>query len=448
MKKNKGATKSIKAYLSVFGPATVLVIIGFVLAYQFVGPPPPKTITIATGSEEGAYYHFGLDYAEWFEQHDIELKVLQTSGSTENLRLLGDDASGVELAFVQGGTGTGEKGLLSLASVYFEPLWIFHRKDTPLNFLSDLKGRPIALGSNFSGTKAIASLLARENGIDPDAHRAAGELSGRSAIEALKSETVDAAFFVASPESPLIEGLLTDPDLALMNMVRAEAYTRRNAFLSQVHISEGMLDLEKNIPAETVHLISPAANLVIREDLHPALVDLVLQAAESAHGRGGMFESPGEFPAPKLLEFPLSKEADRYYKYGPPFLQRFLPFWIATLVDRLKVLLLPLVVLLIPLFKILPPLFRWKIRRKIICWYKELQALDVELDGHDGASALTEFRSTIDRIEGEVTQVQVPLGYADQLYDLRLHIGLVKDKIGRVSVKPVSAKDGHDSGNG
>jgi len=358
MKSNKSSVKSMSAYLTVYGPALVLGIIAFVLAYQFVGPPPPSTISLATGSDQGAYYHFGLEYAEWFKQHDIELKIHKTSGSAENVKLLGNDDADVELAFVQGGTGAEQGTLLSLGSLYYEPLWIFYRKEMSVHFISDLKNKRIAFGSDFSGTRAIASLLARENGVDPEANPTANKLSGTEAVAALKTGQVDAAFFVASPEAPLVKSLLVDPDLVLFSMERAEAYRRRNAFLAQVHISEGMLDLEQNIPAETIQLISPAANLVVRDDLHPAIIDLVLQAAQEIHGKGGMFESPGEFPAPKLLEFPLSKEAERYYKYGPPVLQRFLPFWIATLVDRLKVLILPLIVILIPLFKRVPPTLR------------------------------------------------------------------------------------------
>lgn len=420
-------------YLTVYGPALVLGIIAFVLAYQFVGPPPPKTITMATGSEQGAYYHFGQEYVEWFKQHDIEVKLVKTSGSAENMQLLGRPDSGVDLGFVQGGTGEDLESLMSLGSLYYEPLWIFHRHGLELQFISDLKDKRIAFGSDFSGTRAIASLLARENGVDPDANPVVSKLSGTEAVAALKEGKLDAAFFVASPEAPLIKSLLLDPDLALFSMSRAEAYTRRNAFLAQVHISEGMLNLEQNIPSETVQLISPAANLVVNEELHPAIIDLTLQAAQEIHGDGGMFESPGEFPAPKLLEFPLSKEAARYYKYGPPFLQRFMPFWIATLVDRLKVLILPLIVILIPLFKIVPPTLRWRIRRKIICWYKELQALDAAMEEEGASSRREELQSEIDRIEHEVTQVQVPLGYADQLYNLRLHVDVVKLKIDKLS---------------
>ncbi len=428
MKKRKSTIKWVTAYLAVYGPAIALAVVGFVLAYQFVGPPPPRHIRIATGSEQGAYYQFGLQYAEWLKQHDIELQVIQTLGSTENLQRLQDSTSGVDLAFIQGGVGEEQEGLLSLGSLYYEPLWVFHRRDISVEFLSDLKQYRIAFGSDFSGTQAIATLLARENGINPDDYDTKN-LASPEALAALQSGQIDVAFFVASPQAPIVKTLFADPNLTLLSMVRAEAYTRRNSFLSHVHIAEGMLDLQKNIPSETVHLVSPTANMVIREDLHPALIDLVLQAATSVHGVGGMFENPGEFPAPRHLEFPLSPEAARHYQYGPPFLQRYLPFWIATLIDRLKVLFLPLIILLIPLLKIVPPTFRWGIRRKIICWYKELQALDLALDEDETPFPMGQFRSDIERIEDEVTQIHVPLGYADQLYNLRLHIGLVRGKI-------------------
>ena len=430
MKQTDSKKKTIKTYLAVYAPALIIAIIGFSLAFQYVGPPPPEQITIATGSEQGAYYHFGLKYAQWLKKHRIELKVIQTSGSAENLDLLEDATSGVELAFVQGGTGSGQESLLSLGSLYYEPLWVFHRKEVPIHFLSNLANHRIALGSNFSGTRAVATLLAKENGIDPNTY-ATRNLSDTEAADALKSGKVDAAFFVASPKAPLVRTLLADPNLALMSMTRAEAYTRRNPFLSHVYIPEGMLDLEQNVPPETVHLISPTANLIIRKDLHPALVDLVLQAAASVHGSGGMFERVGEFPAPTLLEFPLSPEAARYYKHGPPFLQRFLPFWIATLIDRLKVLLLPFIVLLIPLFKIVPPALRWRVRRKIVCWYRQVQDLDLSLEEAENASSLNKLHREIENIEREVTQIQVPLAYADQLYNLRLHIKLVRENIAR-----------------
>jgi TRAP transporter TAXI family solute receptor len=420
--------KTIKTYLSVYGPALVIAIIGFIFAFQYVGPPPPQQITIATGSEQGAYYHFGLKYARWLRRHKIKLKVIQTSGSVENLRLLEDATSGVKLALIQGGTGTGQTSLLSLGSLNYEPLWVFHRKDVPIHFLSDLDNRRVALGASFSGTRAIASLLAEENGIDPNTY-ATVNLSSTEAADALKSGKIDAAFFVASPTAPLIKTLLADSNLALMSMVRAEAYTRRNPFLSHVTIPEGMIDLRRNIPSETVHLISPTTNLVIREDLHPALVDLVLHAAVAVHGSGGMFERAGEFPSPTLLEFPLSPEAARYYKHGAPFLQRFLPFWIATLVGRLKVLLLPLIVLLLPLFKIVPPTFRWRERRKILCWYRQVQALDLSLEKMEKGSSLGKLYQDIENIERKVTRLRVPLTYTDQLYNLRVHIRLVREKV-------------------
>lgn len=431
MGKDKHSSRSWTTYLAVYLPAAVIAVVGFLLAYRYVGPPPPKTLTLATGAREGAYYQFGQAYAEWLAEHGIELKIVTTAGSVENLRLLEDGTAGVDLAFVQGGTGSTEKDLYSLGSLYYEPLWILHRRDLELEHLYELKDHPIALGAPDSGTRAIAEFLARENGIDPATLPDTPGVAGRDAVAALRSGTVDAAFFVASPEAPLVKELLADADFALLDMDRADAYASRNSFLTEVHLAEGMIDLERNIPPAPVTLISPAANLVVRKDVHPALSDLVLQAAAHVHGDGGLFERPGEFPAPRLLEFPLSPEADRYYEFGPPFLQRYLPFWIATVVDRLKVLILPLLVLLIPLSKVVPPTLRWGIRRKIFRWYKEIRALDVALSEPDASTRVEGLRDEIDRIEREVTQVNVPLGYADQLYNLRLHVDLVKEKCDR-----------------
>ncbi len=429
-KQKKGLTEVLTTYVATYGLATIIAIIGFIITYQFVGPPPPRMITIATGAEQGAYFHFGHKYAEWLKRHKITLNVLTTAGSTENLQLL--ESAKADVAFVQGGTTTDEQGLLSLGSVYHEPLWVFYRAQAPIRYLSDLKGKPVAFGAKCSGTRAVAMLLAKENGLDPDAHPTVNQLSAAEAAEALKSGKVDAAFFITSPKAPVIRDLLGNPNTPLLSIVRTEAYTRRHRFLDQLAIPQGMLDMEQNIPTAPVHLVSPTANLVVREDLHPALVDLLLQAAADTHQKGSMFDTPGQYPTDESLVFPLSPDAARYYKLGPPFLQRYLPFWIATMIDRLKVLVLPFLVLLIPLAKVVPPTFRWRIRRSIIRWYKEIQAVDIALDEADAKAQLDELAERMDRVEHEVTLLQVPLGYVDQVYNLRLHIGLIREKLERL----------------
>ncbi|MEW8013330.1 MAG: TAXI family TRAP transporter solute-binding subunit [Candidatus Sedimenticola endophacoides] len=318
--------------------------------------------------------------------------------------------------------------LISLGSLYFEPLWVFYREGQPLARLSDLADRRIAIGPEGSGTRSLALQLLEENGI----RESAGQhppLPGEAAADALVSGEVDAAFFVASPQSPVVGRLLASPGIRLLSFDRADAYTGRHRYLTSVVLPEGMIDLARNLPHKDTRLLAASANLVARKGLHPALVDLLLQAATASHGDGGWFEARGQFPSARYLAYPLSKEAQRFHEHGPPLLQRYLPFWAATLVDRLKVMLLPLVALMIPLFKLMPPLYRWRIRSRIYRWYREVLSIDRDLD-----SEKTDLRAAIgdlDAIDREVAKVSVPLSYAEELYDLRLHIALVREKLER-----------------
>jgi hypothetical protein len=274
----------------------------------------------------------------------------------------------------------------------------------------------------------VARRLLAANGIgERDAQFV--DVAGNDAVEALLAGRVDAAFLVASARSPAVERLLASAEIRLLSFVRAAAYARRERYLSEVRLPRGVVDLAQDIPREDVVLLAATANLVASERLHPALVGLLLQAADDVHGSGGMFEDVGEFPSAAHTELPLSDEAKRFYKSGPPFLQRFLPFWAASLVDRMLVMLLPLVALMIPLARIMPPLYRWRIRARIYRWYRELVEIDPALDPEPSperaAAALAELR----RIEEEVARVHVPLSYTDQLYHLRGHIELVRGKL-------------------
>lgn len=192
-----------------------------------------------------------------------------------------------------------------------------------------------------------------------------------------------------------------------------------------------MIDYARNIPDREIELIAPTANLVIREDLHPALVDLLVQSAASIHGGGGVFEEPGAFPTPDFIDLPLNAEARRFYEYGPPFLQRYLPFWLATLVDRLKVMLIPLVALLIPIFRLFPPVYRWRVRSRIYRWYTELRDLEgpQHAPGEHPHAALDQAIRAAQRIENEVAEIEAPASYAQELYDLRLHLEFVQRQL-------------------
>jgi hypothetical protein len=333
----------------------------------------------------------------------------------------------VDVAFIQGGVGDPScmPELGSLASLYFEPLWVFHRAEMPVNRLSDFRGKRIAVGPEGSGTRALALLLLKENGID-ESNTSLLSWDGQQAEASLRSGKADAAFFVASPRSSFVTNLLAAEGLSLLSMERAEAYTRVHRFLNQVILPEGVADFREDIPRRDVHLLAASATLVVREDFHPALVDLVLQAASEVHGSGGIFESSYQFPSPEFVDFPIRKEALRYFKSGPPFLQKYLPFWAASLIDRLKVMLLPFLTLLFPLFKVVPPTYRWRVRSRITHWYKELRAMDLVVMDNKDPEKFEGYLAQLDRIDREVAKVTVPPSYASELYTLRVHIAHIR----------------------
>jgi len=412
------------------GTAIILALAGCFVAWQFVNPAPPDTITIATGQPGGAYLLFAERYQTVLAREGITLNILETAGSVENLQLLEKDADSIDLAFVQGGTAnkTNSTDLTSLASLYYEPLWVFYRGADKLTRLTQLQHKRIAVGEPGSGTQAVAMTLREDNQlqIDPADILSAG---GREAADALISGKVDVAFFVASVQSPLVQELLHRQDIQLMSFERADAYTRLHHFLSRITLPEGIIDLQKNIPPQDTVLLAATANLVAHDDFHPALISLILQAAEEVHGDGSLFAQPGDFPNDQHLEFKLDEGARRYFKHGPPFLQRYLPFWTANLIDRMKIMLIPLLTLLIPLIKIMPPTYRWQARKKIYRWYRELKTLDFQHPEQLPAETLNATIQKLDTIEEEARKVSVPLSYSDELYNLRLHIDLVRSKL-------------------
>ncbi len=413
-----------------FATALFLTLIGFLVAWQFVNPAPPRTVVIATGQQDGAYFLFAERYRELLAADGIELQIRQTAGSIENIRLLEDESSAVDLAFVQGGVGAqaASDRIVSLASLYFEPLWVFYRSDQVINRLTGFSQKRLSVGEEGSGTRAVALTLLGDNQFDVTSGDLLS-LDDRAAADALLGGRIDAAFFVASPRSKLIQTLLRQEDIRLMSFARATAYSRRHHYLSRITLPEGVIDLEANIPPQDTTLLAASANLVATEDFHPALASLLLQIAARVHGGGDLFEKPGEFPNTRNLDFRLDHDAARYFKHGPPFLQRYLSFWTANLIDRMKVMLVPLVTLIIPLFKIMPPTYRWRVRKKIYRWYLGLQALDIEHPERESDEKPEGLRAKLEAIEEEVRKVRVPLSYVDELYYLRLHIGLVRSKL-------------------
>jgi len=415
--------------LKVYLPAALLIAVAFVVTFQFVEPPPPDRMRIATGGADGAYAAFARDYAAIMAQSDVTLEVVETSGSMENLdRLQADeDSDGVDIAFVQGGLGdpVAAPDLLGVASLYFEPLWVFARAGEATAGRIAIAGKRVAVGGAGSGTHALAGKLLQANGLSDQVETV--EIGGLEAIDALKAGRVDLALIVAGTRAAAARALIEDPALALVGVERNTAYARNFRFLSALTLPEGALDLAGNVPPADVALIAPAATLVARGDLHPALVGLVLQAAAAVHDSGDVLTEPGTFPSPRLVDFPLSDEAARYFKSGPSFFQRYLPFWIANLIDRLWILVIPLLTVLIPLVRIAPPAYHWRMRRKIYRWYRDLGDIEREVRATDAEADRAAQSARLIRLQEDVGRVEVPLSYAEDLYHLRLHIGFVKE---------------------
>lgn len=398
--------------------------------FLFVEAPPPGRLVMASGGKDGAYYQFALRYQELLLHEGIKLEVRSTRGSVENVSLLIDEKSDVDVAFVQTGIADPETSadLLALASLYREPLWIFYRGSETIDRLTQLQGKRIAIGPEGSGTRGIAIQLLDANGIDASQAELVDK-SGTAAAEALEQEEIDVAFFVAGVEAVYVQRLLRMPGIQLVELNQAEAYGRQFRFLSTVRIHAGLLDLKQNLPVKDTTLVAPAAMLVAHRSLHPALISLLLKVASKVHRTGDLLATTGEFPSPTLVDLPLSEDADRYFRVGPPVLQRILPFWLASLADRLKIMIIPLIMLMMPLIRMAPPLVRWQTRRKIYLWYAELRKIDQLAIHGMSVSEAKQSLNDLQSLEQQIADVGVPLSYMEEYYNLRLHLNLVRTRV-------------------
>jgi len=414
------------------GIASVLVLAGVFAAYQFVGPPPPDRIVMATGQAGGAYQQLGQRYADVLSRDGITLELLETAGAAENLGLLA--AGDADIALVQSGLAGTEPdaNVMALGSLYLEPLWLFLRDGLRIDTIGDLVGTRINVGAEGSGTRAVALTLLSANGISNDNTKLTDK-AGLDAVAAFARGDLDAAFLVATPESDIIRALTETAGVTLYDFERTPAYARVYRFLSPVLLPEGVLNLDTNVPDRDIHSTAPTAMLAANGDLHPALIDLLLVAATEIHGGSSLLSDPGDFPTPRFVDLPLSEEAERHFERGAPFLLRYLPFWAATLVDRLWVLLLPLIGLAIPLFKLVPPAYHWRIRRRLLAMYDELDNLDPAQRPLNDHADLTQRLQRLQKIDGEAAELQVPRSYTDAVYKLRRDLDLVHRRLGSVS---------------
>lgn len=416
--------------LPILVSAVLLMVAALWFLLRMVQPAPPAVITIATGGASGAYYGFGRRYAEVLARSGVTLKVQSTAGSLENVRLLKDGKSGIGLALVQGGiTNTAASPeIVSLGRVFAEPLWVFYRGTESLEMLHQLKGRRIAIGAEGSGTRHLALALLEANQIDATTATLL-PVSGKPAADGLLAGQIDAVFLAMAPESELVQDLMRDPRVQLMSFSQAEAYTRRMPYLQRLVLPKGAFDFVRNVPDRDIVLVAPVAAVVARDGLHPALAGLMIDAMREVHGKGGLFHRFGEFPQATDPEFELEGDVERYYKSGASLLKRYLPFWLATFIERMLVLAVPVAGLALPMIKGLPRLYRWRIKRRLLYWYSRLKVLEQQVAADPGGAALDAQHREIERIDRAVSVIPVPLGFSEEYYSLRSAIDLVRQRV-------------------
>ena len=411
-------------------PLLLLIAGGFLLALQFVKPAPPRTIVMSTGAPDGAYNAFGKQYADILARSGVTLELRGSQGTADNLARLEDESSRVQVALAQSGIPDAhiQPHIVSLGRMFLQPLWVFHRSDSRIDRLSQLAGKRVQIGPKGSGTAPLAIALLKANDVTA-ATATLSSLSNTEAVKQLLGGQIDALFVSMAVDGGAVQTLLHSQGVRLMNFSQADAYIRKFPYLAKATLPMGVVDLVGNIPPEDVTLLAPAGALLAREDLHPALIGLLVEAAQEVHSGGGMFQQIGEYPKPFDTELPLSEHALRAYKNGPPFLQRYMPFWLATFLERMVVMVVPITTILLPLFKFVPMAYRWRVRQRIFFWYDKLKMLERKIRADKSPARLAGYREEIDRIDEAVSVIPIPLIYSDKFYSLRSAVGLVRQRI-------------------
>ncbi|KAB2851768.1 MAG: C4-dicarboxylate ABC transporter substrate-binding protein [Hyphomicrobiaceae bacterium] len=436
--RSKFGTVQLREVAYTLGPVVLLILAAFWAASQFITPAPPQKLVVAAATKGSPYYEAAQRYRGVLAANGVTLEVIETKGSLENLSLVTSATSNVSAAFLQGGLASSKEApdLRSLGRLFYEPVWIFHQGAARIERLTDLAGKRVLIGPEGSGTAALALRLLAASGVTRETATLINMDLTRY-VEALEQGAADAGILVLGPEARSVRRLLASPSVRLMNIAQADAYVQRFPFLTKIELKEGVVDFARNVPPANTVMLATTAALVVRQELHPALANLLTQAIISVHaqpmlnadGEAGILQRAGAFPLSDDQEFQLSPDAARVYKSGPPFLQRYMPFWMATLADRLLVLLLPAVGILLPALRFAPALYTWRVRRRIVYWYRELKRVEAGVGAQAAPTEIAAAMREVDRIEDAVNRLPVPLGFANQLYDLREHIDVVRRRL-------------------
>jgi TRAP transporter TAXI family solute receptor len=412
-------------------PIVVLTAVAFAVAWYFVKPAPPTHVVIATGPKTGVYYAMAKKYVDYFKDNGVTLEVRETRGTVENYELLTKEDGGVDVAIVQAGASPPEEnrpGIQAVAGIYYEPVLLFHRGESDLSRLTQLAGKRIAVGVDGSGVRVVAKLLLDEAGVG-EGDATLLDVGGDAAADGLANGTIDAAFYVISPDAPVVARLLATPGVRLMSFDHSRAYGRRHPFLSPTTLFRGSVDVRRDLPAADVSLIAAPATIAVRGSTHQAIVQLLVRAAQETNRDATLLADAGTFPNVLNSELPVSGDA-RYFLANPPnILHRTLPFWVASLIDRLIILVLPLLVVLIPLIRLTPPLFKWRTQRKLLARYRRVRQIETEVSDTSPRLALQSGVDELRAMDQELARLKLPVAYAKDLFDLRNSIAYVTHRI-------------------
>ena len=399
------------------------------LALIYFLPSPPSKVVMATGNKGGVFPYYGRQYREVFSRFHIELELRETAGAGENIKLLQDPNSNVEIALMSGGISDGKHspGLWSLGTVYNNPYWIFYSSNEPFDRLSQLKGKRIAVGPEGSASRSSAQQILGKGGVNSETATFL-PFAGTAAVEAINDGKIDAIWIPGAPDSTSVKSLLQNPKVRIMSLPTAKAFARIFPDLTRLELPQGVIDIERNIPPNDVQLVGSPTKVLVRSDLHPEIVQLLLQTMVEVHGGSDIFAGVGEFPNSTDTEYPVAPAAIDFYKNGPSFMQRHVPLWLSVHAQRAIAVLVTAIALSLPLFRLLPLAYNWLTRRRLFYWYAQLKALEASFDG-PMVKHLREKQAEIERIEEAVSHISFPLTFSDQLYNLRSHIEIVRRKI-------------------
>jgi TRAP-type uncharacterized transport system substrate-binding protein len=433
-----------REWLRVLWPFALLALVGLAIVWPMIQPAPPKRVVIATGPEGSSYNDFAAEYAKYFAERGVKLEIRKTNGSRENYTLLADPKSDVDAALVQGGTALPRDqipNLEAICAVSFEPLFILYRSaafEGPVTRLEQLKGKRVAVGKATGGTYWLSTplLTLHAIGTADDKATTIKQISGEESIKQLIANEVDVGFYSVSADTAYILDALRTPGIQIASLKLASGYAHRFEFVTTVTLPEGALDLGKDLPDHDVRMVAPTTALISRKSTHKAIIQLLVQAAQKVHSKRDPLAPPGAFPTQDYTELPVGADARYFFTTKPGILQQTLPFWLASLIDRLLILMVPLLVVLIPLFRLAPRLYQWRMRARVYKWYKRLRALDARLFEPSTPRQLAADREEADNLEREIAKaVKVPLSYMGAFYSLRIQLAYLRDQF-KVEAKP------------